>query len=234
MKNNKKLKNNEQLILAAGVFKKRMWPWLFVILAAVIAAACYALIAVEYFFGTKVCETCTSYFTYTRHYYQFVNLTLIVVAALIVIAILCAIIFLRKRTLTVSTTQITYKKGRKTIEIPLSTIHSIDTASSCVIVNVPFKKFKFKQLKNKKEIYDALLEQLVAPVIHAKEAVITTPITLTAPAAANTASAKPSLSETKVRYFQSLLNAGVITPAQFDSYVIKVFSADFPTFAEKQ
>ena len=116
MKNNKKLKNNEQLILAAGVFKKRMWPWLFVILAAVIAAACYALIAVEYFFGTKVCETCTSYFTYTRHYYQFVNLTLIVVAALIVIAILCAIIFLRKRTLTVSTTQITDKKGRKTID----------------------------------------------------------------------------------------------------------------------
>ncbi len=154
----------ETRILAGGIFKKRMWPWLFVLLAAILAIASYVQVAIEFFGEDSLCPYCPDYFTYYfYHHNQWLIATFIIVCALIVLAALCAIIFIRKRTLVITTNAILFKKGARIIQIPLSTIEDIDTGAHSLLVTVPFKKFRFAKLENKKEIYDILLNQLTAP-----------------------------------------------------------------------
>lgn len=157
--------NNDNKILASGIFKKRLWPWLFVFLAAILVIASYTQVAIEFYGENTLCYFCPDFFTYFfYHHYQWLMTTFIIVASLIVVAILCAIIFIRKRTLVITTSAIFFKKGQNLIQIPLSTIENIDTGSQSLYVFVPFKKFKFAKLENKKELYDALLSQLSAPM----------------------------------------------------------------------
>ena len=157
--------NNDNKILASGIFKKRLWPWLFVFLAAILVIASYTQVAIEFYGENTLCYFCPDFFTYFfYHHYQWLMTTFIIVASLIVVAILCAIIFIRKRTLVITTSAIFFKKGQNLIQIPLSTIENIDTGSQSLYVFVPFKKFKFAKLENKKELYDVLLSQLSASV----------------------------------------------------------------------
>ena len=153
----------ETQIIATGVFKKRMWPWLFVFLAALVTIASYAQIAIEFFSENNLCPYCTDFFSYYFfHYEDYLITTFVIVGSLIVLAILCAIIFIRKRVLVITTTAILFKKGENFIKIPLSTIENIDTGANSILVFVPFKKFKFANLQNKKELYDTLLSQLTS------------------------------------------------------------------------
>ncbi len=216
MKNKKKVKLAASKTLATGVFKKRKWPWLFVLLAAVIAAALYSMIAVEFFFFKK-CDACTTYYAYTFHYESIINKAVIVIAALVLLAILCAILFIRKRTLLLTATHIIYTRGRKTKKIALSSIEYFDAGSASITVKVPFKKFKFAKLKNKKQFYDAL------------SVLLNTPITTGTSSVTGATVALPTTTESKIRYFQSLLAAKIITPEQFDKYTNTVLTTDFPT-----
>ncbi len=206
--------------LATGVFKKRKWPWLFILAAIIVPVVTFAMITVEFFFF-KRCNDCSSLYAYTFHYEDLLNTVWLVVAILVALAILCAILFVRKRSLTLTATQLIYKKGRKTINIELSSIESIDTGAKSIKVKVPFKKFRFAKLKNKKEFYDALNAQLQAPTI-----VVTTPSTT---AHVSTSVSLPTTAEGKIRYFQSLLAAKVITPEQYEKYTNTVLANNFPT-----
>ena len=157
--------NKEPVVLITGIFKKRNWPWLFVLLAAILTVASYIQIGIEYFGPDNCCSYCTDPFSYYFFHYQEQLFTLLtVVCILIVLAILCPIIFLRKRILVITTTAILFKKGSKVIKIPLSTVKSIDTGATSLIVNIPFKKFKFAKLENKKDVYDTLYTQLTTPI----------------------------------------------------------------------
>ena len=160
-------KNNssDSRVLVAGIFKRRAWPWLFVLLAALLTVASYIQVALEFFGENTLCPFCPDLFTYYFfHHNEWLITTFVIVCALVVIAALCAILFIRKRTLIVTTTAILFKKGNQSvIQIPFSTIERIDSGANSLIVNVPFKKFKFAKLENKKELYDVLLAQLTTP-----------------------------------------------------------------------
>lgn len=230
MKNKKKVKLAATDTVVAGVFKKRSWPWLFVIAGAILAACYYIIFLVEFLGPNKKCpETCCdNFYNYTFHYGNFINTLWIIVGVLVLIAILCALIFIRKRSLVVTDAHIIYTNGRKTRKIPLSTVESIDTGISSVIVRVPFKKFKFAKLKNKKEVYDALLNLLQTPAT-----VVTETVKTSIPAIAATTVSLPTTTEGKIRYFQTLLATGVITPEQFKKYTNTVFTTDFPSLYTK-
>lgn len=222
MKNKKKVKLATTDAVATGVFKKRRWPWLFVIAAAIVPAVFYSMIAIE-FFSAPRCSDCTTFYNYTFHYATAINNVLIAVGALVLVAILCAILFVRKRSLILTPTHLIYTKGRKSVKIDLSTIESFDAGNNSLIVKVPFKKFRFAKLKNKQEIYNALFVELRAPATVVTESVTSTPVVT-----ASTVTL-PTTSEGKIRYFQSLLAAKVITPEQFDKYTHTVLTTDFPT-----
>lgn len=225
MKSKKNVKAAEPQYLAQGVYKKKNWPWLFVIAAVLAVAATYAKVAIEFFTAPRCGEECQTFYDYTFHYADLINFVLIVGAALVLVAILCAIFFVRKRSLTVSVTALTYKKGRKVVNIPLDTIKSIDFSATGVIVTVPHVKFKFSKLKNKKEIYDTLFTQLSAPA-----AATATETTTTVATQSLTTMAAPMLNnptlQGKLAYFRKLLDCGVITPEQYDKYIAQSFKAD--------
>ena len=223
MKNKKTVKAAEPQYLAQGVYKKKTWPWLFVIAAALTVAVTYAMIAIEFFTAPKCGEECQTLYDYTFHYSNLINLSLLIAAGLVLVAVLCAIFFVRKRSLTLSATALTYKKGRKVINIPLDSIKAIDFCATGIIVTVPHVKFKFSQLKNKKEIYDTLFTQLSAPVATATETTTVATQSLTAMAAPMLTN--PTL-QGKLAYFRKLLDSGVITPAQYDKYIAQSFKAD--------
>ena len=150
--------NNNQ-ILAIASFKKKSWPWLFVLLAALTFIVPFIIVYIE--FLDSYCRHCFNFWDYfCFHQTELFVGTLITTGALLLIAILGAIIFVRKQALVITNSTIIYKKGRKLIQIPLSTIQNIDTGAKSLLVNVPFKKFRFKKLQNKKELYDALYTQL--------------------------------------------------------------------------
>ena len=228
MKNKKKVKLAASETLATGVFKKRNWPWLFVLAAAIILAVLYSAIAIEYFFFKRCGEghVCDTLYSYTFHYANTINGMLILAGALVVLAILCAILFVRKRTLILTTTHLIYTKGRKTAKIAISTIEDIDVGAKSVIVKVPFKKFRFGKLKNKREVYNALLALLQAP---ADLGTVVTETVTAAPTVSTTTIGLPTTTDGKLRYFQSLLAAKVITPEQFNKYTNTVLTTDFPT-----
>lgn len=211
---NKKTKLATTTFLATGIFKNRSLASFLIIVAILLPVTLYSMIAVEFFCFKRCNETpaCATFYAYTEHYTDAINYMLIAAVALLVVSILCAILFVRKRSLTLTATMLTYQKGKKTIRIPLSSIENIDVGLSSLIVKIPHKKFKFKKLKNKKELYDALLPLLQAPV-----------------ATSATAVSLPNTSEGKIRYFQKLQELGVITPEQFQQYSETVLTTDFPT-----
>ena len=210
--------------LAKGVFKKKAWPWLFVIAALVTVVVAFIPNIVEFNTASKCGDHCADAYTYiTTHYIGLVNLVGIIAGSLILVAIICAIFFVKKRTLTLSASELTYKKGRKVVNIPLNSILSIDFCANGIIVAVPHVKFKFAQLKNKKAIYDALYEQTNAPA-----GVTTT--TVIAPTQSLTALAAPLLAnptlQGKLAYFGKLYEGGLITKQQYDKYVDQSYKAD--------
>ena len=228
MKNKKKVKLAASETLVTGTFKKRNWPWLFVLAAAIIPAVFYAAIAIEFFFFAKCGEghVCDTFYDYTFHYANAINSMLVLIGALVALAILCAILFVRKRRLILTGTHLIYTKGRKTTKIEVSSIEDVDVGAQSVIVKVPFKKFRFAKLKNKREVYSALLAVLQAPA--ATTTVVTETVTTT-PAVSTTTVGLPTTTEGKLHYFQSLLAAKVITPEQFNKYTNTVLTTDFPT-----
>ena len=218
MKKQKKIQNTVTNVVATGVFKKRKWPWLFVLAAAIIPAVFYATLAVEFFWFKKcgVGHVCQTYYAYTFHYEKPINSLLILIGILLLLAILCAILFIRKRKLTLTGTYLIYQKGRKINKIPLSSIEEISGNASSITIKVPFKKLKFAKLINKKEFCDLLIALVNAPA---------TPIA----AVRTTKGPKPTIAESKIQYFQSLLAAGVITDEQFSKYTNTVLTTSFPT-----
>ena len=213
---NKKKNNAGSLALIPGKFKARMWPWLFVLLAALILAATYIQIAIEFNDPARnVCAYCTDYISYVYHYYQPVDNMLLVAGALVLVAVLCAILFIRKRKLTVTPSEIVYQKGRKTIEIPLSSIESINVKGKALFVAVPFKKFKFTKLKNAKAVLDAIVSQrnLLSTLEAQSNASMPDLSAMAAPLFAN-----PTLAG-KLAYFKKLLDTGLITKAEYNKYV---------------
>ena len=159
MENSTNTNNNQ--ILAIASFKKKSWPWLFVLLAALTIIVSYITVYIEFWGPNCLCSRCLSIWDYfCLHQTELLVGTLITAAALLLIAILGAIIFVRKQALVITNSTIIYKRGRKLIQIPLSTIQNIDTGAKSLLVNVPFKKFRFAKLQNKKELYDVLYTQL--------------------------------------------------------------------------
>jgi len=225
MKNKKTVKITDSQILAKGIFKKTFWPWLLVIVAALTLAVFYSFVAIE-FFNAPRCEEhlCDTFYAYCFHYSGLINILVIVAAALVLVAILSAIFFVRKRTLVISTAALTYKKGRKVIHIPFESIQDIDIGTSSVTVTVPYNKFKFKKLKNRKEVYDTLFTRLNTSVT------TTTTKTVISPYQSLTAMAAPLLEnptlEGKLAYFQKLHESGLITDKQYDKYVAQSRKAD--------
>ena len=216
MKNKKNVKAAEPTFLAKGIYKKRVWPWIFIIAAILAVAAFIAVVAIEFSNGPKCIDhKCSELINYLYHY----NIPLMIACIAAVVVILCALFSFRKRSLTVSATAITFKKGRKTIEIPLTSIKSIDTGASSIIVTVPFVMFKLSQLKNKKEIYDVLLTQMNAPAA----TTVTSPQNLTA--MATPLLTNPTL-QGKLAYFKNLRDANLISAEQYDNYVAQSFKAD--------
>ncbi|MBE6700231.1 MAG: hypothetical protein E7584_08355 [Ruminococcaceae bacterium] len=225
MKNKKTIKIADSQILAKGIFKKTFWPWLLVIAAALTLAVFFALIAIEFFNAPRCQEhLCETFFAYSSHYSGVINVLLIVAAALVLVAILSAILFIRKRSLIVSTAALTYKRGRKVIHIPFESIQDIDIGASSITVTVPYNKFKFKKLKNRKEVYDTLFTRLNTSVT------TTTTKTVISPYQSLTAMAAPLLEnptlEGKLAYFQKLHESGLITDKQYDKYVAQSRKAD--------
>ena len=148
----------------------------------------------------------------------------IVIAGLVVVAILCKILFVRKRKLTVTDDAIIYKKGLRTRNIPLSDVKSVTVKRKRLVIKTASKKIKIKKLKNKQQICDAITKPQAAPAeaLKAAPAVVNVPNLSNVPVTALQAAAQD-----KIRYFQSLLDSKVITPAQFDAYTTKVLNCDY-------
>lgn len=215
MKNKKNAKAVEPTFLAKGVYKKRVWPWIFILAALLAVAAFIVVIAIEFSNAPKCIDhKCGELLHYLMHY----NIPLMIACIAAFVVIIAALFSFRKRSLVVSATALTFKKGRKTIEIPLTSIKSIDTGASSITVTVPFVMFKLSQLKNKKEIYDVLLNQTNAPAA------------TVSPAQSLTAMATPLLTnptlQGKLAYFKSLRDANLISAEQYDNYVAQSFKAD--------
>ena len=209
--------------IAQGVFKKKSWPWIFVIVAILTVVVALVAKVVEFLTACRCGDHCTNAVNYiTVHYMGLVNLVLIIAGALVLVAILCAILFARKRTLVLTANELTYKKGRKVVNIPLDSIQNVDFSSNGITVAVPHVKFKFSQLKNKKEVYDALIAHT-----NATSSITTTVI---APTQSLTALAAPLLAnptlQGKLAYFGKLRESGLITKQQYDKYVDQSYKAD--------
>ena len=121
MKNKKKAKAVEPQFLAQGIYKKRVFPWLVVIAAILAVAALVAYIAFEFYNAPKCIDhKCDGLLNYCFHY----NTPLMIACIAALVLILLAIILPRKRTLTVTASTLTYKKGRKVVNIDINSIHS--------------------------------------------------------------------------------------------------------------
>lgn len=218
MKNKKKVKAAEPQFLAKGIYKKRAFPWLVVIAAILAVAALVAYIALEFYNEPKCLNhKCDELLDYFFHY----NTPLMITCIAALVLILLAIILPRKRTLTVTASTLTYKKGRKIVEIDIDSIQHIDTGISSVIITVPHVRFKFASLKNKKEIYDVLFTQINATAATATAAVPTQGLTtMASPMLTN-----PTL-QGKLAYFKKLHDSGLISGEQYDKYIAQSFKAD--------
>ena len=218
MKNKKKAKAAKPQFLAQGIYKKRVFPGLVVIAAILAVAALFAFIALEFYNAPKCIDhKCDELLDYCFHY----NFPLMIACIAALVVILLAIILPRKRTLTVTASTLTYKKGRKVVNIDIDSIQSIDTGVSSVIVTVPHVRFKFAGLKNKKEIYDVLFTQINATAATQTAAVPTQGLTtMASPMLTN-----PTL-QGKLAYFKKLHDSGLISDEQYDKYIAQSFKAD--------
>lgn len=218
MKNKKKAKAAEPQFLATGIYKKRAFPRFVIIVAILAVAALVAYIALEFYKAPKCIEhKCTEILNYFFHY----NVILMIACIAALVVILLAIILPRKRSLTVTADTLTFKKGRKVVEIAIDTIKHIDTGASSVIVTVPHIKFKFAGLKNKKEIYDVLFTQINATAATKTAAVPTQSLT----AMATPLLTNPTL-QGKLAYFKKLRDSGLINDEQYDKYIAQSMKAD--------
>ena len=199
--------------LATGVFKKRKWPWFFVILGALCPLIPLTIYAKQFFIDT--CPNCK---TFLQHLSPVASALMVMLVALVVLVLL-AILFtvFPKRSLIVTACKIIYKKGRKKeTRIPFVSIDSIDVLGrNGIIVRVPDDKFKFKKLKNRKEIYDAILFSIQN---NAKALVEVENISATSN---KNEAVLSKFTENKILYFKNLLNNGSITEKQFADYVEK-------------
>ena len=208
----KKIKKAEPNALATGVFKKRKWPWLLVIAGALFPIIPLALYAKEFFGGP--CPYCETFMQHLHPNASLLNTMFIIFVAFILLAIICTIY--PKRSLTVTACKILFKKGRKETRIPFTSIDRIDVKDSdTIIVCVSTEKFKFRKLKNRKEVYDALILGVQKNSEMNKEIENISVDT-------DRATALSVLAEGKIRYFKNLLNKGAITEKQFADYVEKV------------
>lgn len=226
MKNKKKNKKAVNKAVAIGVFKKTFWPWLFIIAAVAIAFYSYGCLLIEFLGADKICSDacCNNFFSYTFHYTPQIDKMWIVIAGLVVVAILCRILFVRKRKLTVTDDAIIYKKGLRTRNIPLSDVKGVTVKRKRLVIKTASKKIKIKKLKNKQQICDAIIKPQAAPA----EALKVAPAVVNVPNLSNVpVTALQAAAQDKVRYFQSLLDSKVITPAQFDAYTTKVLNCDY-------
>ena len=214
---------HKEVILAKGIFKKRFWPWILVV--AAVAVIGYAYIGTFFTFtnGSFSCDhgTICSYYPefLGYHYANFINQNLIVAGILVAVDLILIILFCRKRTLVVTPSAVAYKRGqRKALIIPLNQITHIDTGASKVIVKVPFAKFRFRRLKNKKEIYDTVLSAQNAPVYEAA----------TVAAVAVPVQAAPKSVEEQLQYLQNQLAAGEISREQFTKANGELLKSAYP------
>ena len=210
MENKKNIKVEESAVLATGIYKKRVWPWLLIIGSILLVGAFVAFIAVEFSNDPK-CNNhvCSSFLKYATHY----NVPLMIACALVVVSVIIVILFTNKRYLTVTTTALSFKKGNKNVELPIKFIEKIDTGSSSLIVSIPYVTLKIAKLKNKKEVYDAIMKQKMANNIVAEASA-----PIPAKAMSNT--------EGKLAYFKKLYNSNLITREQYEKYVSKSLKAD--------
>ncbi len=230
MKNKKKNKALHQNALATGIFKKVFWPWLFVIAAVVIPVYTYECLLVEFYTSTRICGDlcCKNFVEYLSHYAHFINNLWVVVGALVLVAILCAILFVRKRKLVVEGDAITYKRGRKISKIPLTSIKNVTVKKNTVTIVVPFKKIKIKRLKNAKAVYEAINallhpsveEQAAEAQVEAPKSINELPYTI--------GINLPASAQSKILYFQNMLASKVITLEQYEAYTNKVLATELP------
>ena len=198
--------------IATGVFKRRTWPWLLILAGVLCLLAPVALYAKEYFIDK--CSSCGSFMQCLASHASTLTIATAVCLAICVLAILFFIF--PKRSFVLTACKIVSKKGRKEKRIPLSAITRIDTFGKYGIVAFTGKKkVKFKNLKNKKELYDALLSCIQKNAEAVKEVETISPTNQKAPAISDYAKGK-------ILYFRNLLNVGAITNEQFADYVEKV------------
>ena len=217
-KKNTAKKQHKEAILAKGIFKKRFWPWILVI--AAVAVVAYAYIGTFFTFtnGNYACchgAYCTDYAEFLGyHYANFINQNLIIAGILVAVDLILIILFCRKRTLVVTPSAVAYKKGhRKALIIPIDQIKHIDTGASKVIVKVPFTKFRFRRLKNKKAIYDAVLSVQNAPISVA----VAAPVQVA-----------PKTVEEQLQELQNQLAIGEISQEQFAKANCDLLKAAYP------
>ena len=207
----KKIKKTEPTALATGVFKKRKWPWLLMIAGALCPLLPLAFYAND-FFGGK-CPYCERFLQHLQPYASFLNTMFYIFIAVVVVSLFLMVF--PKRSLIVTACKIVFKKGRKETRVPFNAIDRIDIKGrDCIVVSVSKQKFKFKKLKNRKEIYDALILGVQKNGEVAKEI-------QNISAGPDRATSLSLLTEGKIRYFKSLLNKGAITEKQFANYVEK-------------
>ena len=207
----KKNKTTQPNALATGVFQKRKWPWLLVIIGAICLVTPLMLYAKEYFIDK--CPFCE---TFLQHLTPNVSVLIAMAAVLVALAVLAIIFFVfPKRSFVITACKIIYKKGRKETRVPFSSIDRIDTfGQNGIVAFCGKKKTKFKKLKNRKEMYDALL---LCMQNNAKAMSEIDGIKVDS----DKELALSKIAEGKVRYFKNLLKQGNITVEQFDHYIEK-------------
>lgn len=206
-------------VLAKGVFRKRFWPWILVIAAVALLAYIYIGTFVTFANNAFTCAhgTICSYYPefLGYHYASLINQNLIIAGSMLVLDLVLIIIFCRKRALVLTSTALAYKRGkRKALIIPVDQIKYIDTGASKVIVKVPFATFRFRHLKNKKEIYDAILSFQSAPACVALPA----PVQVAAPKSV----------EEQLHDLQNQLAAGEISQDQFSQANAQLLKTAYP------
>lgn len=236
MKNKKKNKIAFQNAIITGVFKKTFWPWLFIIAAVAIPLYTYECLLIEFLGADKICSDtcCSNFFSYTFHYTPQIDKMWIVIAGLVAVAILCRILFVRKRKLIVSADAITYKKGCKVRKISYSLIQGITAKRTRLTLKVPFKKFKIRRLKNAIAVRDAINAQIQASnAKKATEKAVEEQPTSISDLPYNIGINLPVAAQNKVLYFQNLLASKVITPEQYERYTQKVLATELAPAEEK-
>ncbi len=208
----KKMQAPKSHALKVGVFKKKKWPWLLLIVGALCPIVKFFTCVYEYLIAK--CPFCD---TFMQHLSPNLS-TLKTMAFLFVVLAILTFIFLTfpKRSFVITACNIVYKKGGKKTSLPYSSIDHVDTfGKNGIVVFGKNEEIKIDSLKNRKEMYDALVGCIEnnAKVMHSIHNI--------APATEPEMNDLPisQLADGKIRYFDKLLSQGHITVEQFDKYV---------------